>query len=114
MEQALGHPGINRYDDYFFNNDLEYLKSSDPERTYTTSITKTKAAQYEIEGIEDMMNKFSKHNVYSTKKILESEEFLVSQEETTGYGQVEEFMVCEIKLTGSSISLKKVISWIYT
>nr|GEX79869.1 hypothetical protein [Tanacetum cinerariifolium] len=27
--------------DYFFNNDLEYLKSSNPKRTYTTSITKT-------------------------------------------------------------------------
>ncbi|GKC45095.1 hypothetical protein Tco_1062817 [Tanacetum coccineum] len=40
---------------HFFNNDLEYLKSSDPERTYTTSITKTKAARYEIEGIEDMV-----------------------------------------------------------
>ncbi|GJS47905.1 retrovirus-related pol polyprotein from transposon TNT 1-94 [Tanacetum coccineum] len=41
--------------DYFFNNDLEYLKSSDPERTYTTSITKTKVARYEIEGIEEML-----------------------------------------------------------
>ncbi|GJR93050.1 hypothetical protein Tco_0265224 [Tanacetum coccineum] len=40
--------------EYFFNNDLEYLKTSDPEVTYTTSITKTKAAQYEIKGIEDM------------------------------------------------------------
>ncbi|GKD92274.1 hypothetical protein Tco_1372111 [Tanacetum coccineum] len=41
--------------DYFFNNDLEYLKNSDPVVTYTTSITKTKAARYEIEGIEDMV-----------------------------------------------------------
>nr|GEW00297.1 hypothetical protein [Tanacetum cinerariifolium] len=40
--------------DYFFNNDLEYLKSFDPERTYTTSIIKTKVAWYEIVGIEDM------------------------------------------------------------
>ncbi|GKA72026.1 hypothetical protein Tco_0778242 [Tanacetum coccineum] len=37
---------------YFFNNDLEYLKTSDPEVTYTTSITKTKAARYEIKGME--------------------------------------------------------------
>ncbi|GKB83974.1 hypothetical protein Tco_0950869 [Tanacetum coccineum] len=51
-----GHPGhLTVAADYFFNNDLEYLKSSDPERTYTTSITKTKAARYEIEGIEDMV-----------------------------------------------------------
>ncbi|GJY31349.1 hypothetical protein Tco_0414844 [Tanacetum coccineum] len=41
--------------DYFFNNDLEYLKSSDLEKTYTTSITKTKATRYEIVGIEDMV-----------------------------------------------------------
>ncbi|GJS90377.1 hypothetical protein Tco_0773013 [Tanacetum coccineum] len=41
--------------DYFFNNDLEYLKTSDPEVTYTTSITKIKVARYEIKGIEDMV-----------------------------------------------------------
>ncbi|GKB64757.1 hypothetical protein Tco_0920943 [Tanacetum coccineum] len=41
--------------DYFFNNDLKYLKTSDPEVTYTTSIMKTKAARYEIKGIEDMV-----------------------------------------------------------
>ncbi|GJU22012.1 hypothetical protein Tco_1155354 [Tanacetum coccineum] len=42
-------------DEYFFNNDLEFLKSSDPMKTYTTSITKTKAARYEIFRIEDMV-----------------------------------------------------------
>ncbi|GKG59207.1 hypothetical protein Tco_0602916, partial [Tanacetum coccineum] len=41
--------------DYFFNNDLEYLKTSDPKKTYTTSIMKTKAARYDIVGIEDMV-----------------------------------------------------------
>nr|GEU92449.1 reverse transcriptase domain-containing protein [Tanacetum cinerariifolium] len=41
--------------EYFFNNDLEFLKSSDPEKKYTTFITKTKAARYEIVGIEDMV-----------------------------------------------------------
>nr|GEZ77607.1 hypothetical protein [Tanacetum cinerariifolium] len=39
---------------YFFNNDLECLKSFDLERTYTTPITKKKAARYEIKGIKDM------------------------------------------------------------
>ncbi|GJU70956.1 hypothetical protein Tco_1262361, partial [Tanacetum coccineum] len=84
----------------YFNNEREYLKSSDPERTYTTSITKTKAARHEIEGIEDMgegcklwhrsqLNKFSKHNVYSTKKILKS----VSVKKLYGYGHLEEIMV---------------------
>ncbi|GJW64547.1 hypothetical protein Tco_0116431 [Tanacetum coccineum] len=41
--------------DYFYNNDLEYLNTSDPEVTYTTSIMKTKDARYEIKGIEDMI-----------------------------------------------------------
>ncbi|GJZ52105.1 hypothetical protein Tco_0606620 [Tanacetum coccineum] len=51
-----GHPGhLIVAADYFFNNDLKYLKSSNSERTYTTSITKTKVAWYEIEGIGDMI-----------------------------------------------------------
>ncbi|GJS53766.1 hypothetical protein Tco_0627128 [Tanacetum coccineum] len=41
--------------DYFFNNVLEYLKTSDPDVTYTTSITMTKAARYKIKGIKDMV-----------------------------------------------------------
>nr|GFB79369.1 hypothetical protein [Tanacetum cinerariifolium] len=42
--------------DYFFNNDLEYLKGESSSRKYTTSMTKTKAAKYDnIEGIEDMV-----------------------------------------------------------
>ncbi|GJW15949.1 hypothetical protein Tco_0020082 [Tanacetum coccineum] len=40
---------------YFFNNDLEYLKGGSTDRKYTTSITKTKAAKYELKGIEDMV-----------------------------------------------------------
>nr|GEX59124.1 hypothetical protein [Tanacetum cinerariifolium] len=41
--------------EYFFNNDLKFQKSSYPKKSYTTSITKTKAAWYEIVGIEDMV-----------------------------------------------------------
>ncbi|GJX72670.1 retrovirus-related pol polyprotein from transposon TNT 1-94 [Tanacetum coccineum] len=77
--------------DYFFNNDLEYLKYSDPERMYTTSITKTKAARYEIKRIEDLVNKFSKHNVYSTKKILGVKS--VSVKKLHGYGQLENIVL---------------------
>ncbi|GJS67152.1 hypothetical protein Tco_0681716 [Tanacetum coccineum] len=41
---------------YFFNNDLEYLKGRSLSSKYTTSTTKTKAAKYDtIEGIEDMV-----------------------------------------------------------
>ncbi|GJS09191.1 hypothetical protein Tco_0365987 [Tanacetum coccineum] len=41
---------------YFFNNDLEYLKGGSSSRKYTTSTTKTKAAKYDnIKGIKDMV-----------------------------------------------------------
>ncbi|GJZ19269.1 hypothetical protein Tco_0555859 [Tanacetum coccineum] len=53
LQGPLGHLTVAA--NYFFNNDLEYLKTSDPVVTYTTSIMKTKAARYEIKGIEDMV-----------------------------------------------------------
>ncbi|GJS29157.1 hypothetical protein Tco_0489777 [Tanacetum coccineum] len=60
-----GHPShLTVAADYFFNNDLEYLKSSDPKKMYTTSITNTKAAQYEIMGIKDMSVSVKKLHVY--------------------------------------------------
>ncbi|GJR16535.1 hypothetical protein Tco_0799187 [Tanacetum coccineum] len=121
-----GRPGhLTVAADYFFNNDLEYLKSSNLEKTYTTSITKIKSARYEINGIEDMVptlsstikhayekdvekeikhwgerrklwyrsqvNKFSKHNVYSTQKIIDVES--VSVKKLHGYGHLEEIVV---------------------
>nr|GEV84908.1 hypothetical protein [Tanacetum cinerariifolium] len=68
-----GHPGHLTVDvDYFFKHDLEYLKSFNPERMYTTLITKTKATRYEIEGIEDMS---------------------VSVKKLHGFGHLEEIMV---------------------
>ncbi|GKB83240.1 hypothetical protein Tco_0950135 [Tanacetum coccineum] len=42
---------------FFFNNDLEYLRAGNTERQYTTSITKTKAARYKLKVIEDMVPK---------------------------------------------------------
>ncbi|GKB14113.1 hypothetical protein Tco_0848036 [Tanacetum coccineum] len=44
--------------DFFINNDLEYLEEGDLSRRYSTSITKTKAATYEIKWIEDLLYKF--------------------------------------------------------
>ncbi|GJV46505.1 hypothetical protein Tco_1431041 [Tanacetum coccineum] len=41
--------------DYFFNNDLKYLQGGISTMTYTTSLTKTKATQYDLAGIEDMV-----------------------------------------------------------
>ncbi|GJS31004.1 hypothetical protein Tco_0491624 [Tanacetum coccineum] len=87
-----GPPGHHTIvDDYFFNNDLEYLKTFDPEVTYTSSITKIKAARYEIKGIDDMVNKFSKHNVYSNKAIIGLKS--VSVKKLHGYGHLEEIVV---------------------
>ncbi|GJY48059.1 hypothetical protein Tco_0438015 [Tanacetum coccineum] len=50
--------------DYFFNNNLKYLQGGIPTMTYTTSITKTKAAQYDLPGIEDMVP-----NIWSPVKV---------------------------------------------
>ncbi|GKF86059.1 hypothetical protein Tco_0253886 [Tanacetum coccineum] len=51
-ELLKGCPGrLTVAAEYFFNNDLEFLKSLDPEKKYTSSIMKTKAARYEIMGI---------------------------------------------------------------
>nr|GEV57820.1 hypothetical protein [Tanacetum cinerariifolium] len=41
--------------DYFFNNDLKYLQGGISIMTYTTSLTKTKAAQYDLPGIKDIV-----------------------------------------------------------
>ncbi|GKC82341.1 hypothetical protein Tco_1138058 [Tanacetum coccineum] len=41
--------------DYFINNDLEYLRGGSSSKKYMTSTTKTKAAKYDIPGIEDMV-----------------------------------------------------------
>ncbi|GJR86469.1 hypothetical protein Tco_0210480 [Tanacetum coccineum] len=41
--------------DYFFNNDLKYLQEGISTMTYMTSLTKTKAAQYDLPSIEDMV-----------------------------------------------------------
>ncbi|GJU94813.1 hypothetical protein Tco_1319569 [Tanacetum coccineum] len=41
--------------EFFINNDLKYLQGGISIMTYTTSTTKTKAAQYDLSGIEDMV-----------------------------------------------------------
>ncbi|GKB49824.1 hypothetical protein Tco_0900577 [Tanacetum coccineum] len=50
--------------EYFFNNNLEYLKILDPEKKYTTSITKIKDVKYELVGIEYMIP-----NLWSVTKV---------------------------------------------
>nr|GFA46341.1 hypothetical protein [Tanacetum cinerariifolium] len=54
--------------DHFFNNDLEYLRGGASSRKYTTSVTKTKAADYgHIKWIKDLE---SAHDVYSKRRII--------------------------------------------
>ncbi|GJS29917.1 hypothetical protein Tco_0490537 [Tanacetum coccineum] len=41
--------------EYFINNDLKYLQGGVLTMTYMTSTTKSKAAKYDLPGIEDMV-----------------------------------------------------------
>ncbi|GKD76458.1 hypothetical protein Tco_1339079 [Tanacetum coccineum] len=50
--------------EYFINNDLKYLQGGVSTMTYTTSTTKSKAAQYDLPGIEDMVP-----NIWSLVKV---------------------------------------------
>ncbi|GKB70791.1 hypothetical protein Tco_0932203 [Tanacetum coccineum] len=50
--------------EYFIKNDLKYLQRGVSTMTYTTSTTKTKAAQYDLPGIEDMVL-----NIWSPVKV---------------------------------------------
>ncbi|GKD30720.1 hypothetical protein Tco_1241498 [Tanacetum coccineum] len=50
--------------EYFINNDLKYLQGGVSTMTYTTSTTKSKAAQYDLPGIEDMVP-----NIWSPVKV---------------------------------------------
>nr|GEV35955.1 hypothetical protein [Tanacetum cinerariifolium] len=63
--------------EHFINNDLEYLRRGASSRKYTTSVTKTKAADYgHIKGIEDLqfygfaVNRESAYDVYSKQRII--------------------------------------------
>ncbi|GJY97281.1 hypothetical protein Tco_0514191, partial [Tanacetum coccineum] len=44
--------------DFFFNNDLKYLQGEISTMTYTTSITKTKAAQYDLQALNTWFQTF--------------------------------------------------------
>ncbi|GJQ92675.1 hypothetical protein Tco_0003814 [Tanacetum coccineum] len=82
LQGSLGHLTI--LVNFFFNNDLEYLKTGNSEKKYTVSITKTKAARSQI-------NRLSKHEVYSIMKILSM--IRVKVDKQIGYGYLEEIVV---------------------
>ncbi|GKA93624.1 hypothetical protein Tco_0815610 [Tanacetum coccineum] len=79
MQGHLGHLTVAA--DYFFNNELEYLKSSDLENY----------GEGHKLWHKSHLNKFSKHNVYSTKKILGVKS--VSVKKLHRYGHLEEIVV---------------------
>ncbi|GJQ94482.1 hypothetical protein Tco_0005621 [Tanacetum coccineum] len=67
--------------DYFLNKDLEYLQGGELSRRYSTSVTKTKAATYDLKWIEDLglkqqrfygyaSNLTSSKDVYSRRRII--------------------------------------------
>nr|GEV26341.1 hypothetical protein [Tanacetum cinerariifolium] len=63
--------------DYFFNNDLAYFQGGSTYRTYTASLTKTKAAKYDLPGIEDMVpNLWSRIKVTYDKHALLGEDIV--------------------------------------
>ncbi|GJW61007.1 hypothetical protein Tco_0110342 [Tanacetum coccineum] len=72
---------------FFFNNDLEYLRGGSNDKKYTASTTKSKAARYELKGIKDMVP-----NLWSpVKRILSI--ISVKVNEWYGYGYLEEIVV---------------------
>nr|GEV46461.1 hypothetical protein [Tanacetum cinerariifolium] len=84
--------------EFFINNDLKYLQGGILTMTYTKSTTKTKATQYDLPGIEDMVpNIWSLvkvaygGDVYSTKHILAVTHVSVMMKH--GYGYLEEIVV---------------------
>ncbi|GJY16563.1 hypothetical protein Tco_0386985 [Tanacetum coccineum] len=82
---------------FFINNDLKYLQGGISTMTYTTSTTKTKAAQYDLPGIEDMSfyafarGMQSRGDVYSTKRILAVTHISVMRKH--GYVYLEEIIM---------------------
>nr|GEX24479.1 hypothetical protein [Tanacetum cinerariifolium] len=80
FSQQKKHPTLDRRRvipfDHFINNNLEYLRGGASSRKYTTSVTKTKAANYgHIKWIKDLfygfaVNREYARDVYSKRKIF--------------------------------------------
>ncbi|GKA39614.1 hypothetical protein Tco_0732165 [Tanacetum coccineum] len=83
--------------DYFINKDLEYLKGRDLSRRYSTSVTKTKAATYDLKWIEDLVPNLYARNltlskdVYSIRRIIAVTRLKIMKK--YDYGHLEEIEV---------------------
>ncbi|GJZ73701.1 hypothetical protein Tco_0637847, partial [Tanacetum coccineum] len=81
-QRPLGHLTI--LVDFFFNNDLKYLKTGNQERKYTVSLTKTKAARSRLAAK-------SPHEVSSRMQILSVIRLTIDNQ--FGYGYLKEIVV---------------------
>ncbi|GJW41281.1 hypothetical protein Tco_0067126 [Tanacetum coccineum] len=77
---------------YFINNDLEYLKGGSLSRKYSTSVTKTKAATYEVQWIEDMVP-----NIWSPVKVVYIKNMPTGVHHT-GVPNIKNFIVTSLKI----------------
>nr|GEY65937.1 hypothetical protein [Tanacetum cinerariifolium] len=99
--------------DHFINNDLEYLRGGASSRKYTTSITKTKAADYwHIKWIEDLVPRtmwiqepvgYDKHALWGIshwgRKCQQFYDFAVNRESTRNvYSKRRIIAVTELKI----------------
>ncbi|GJW47626.1 hypothetical protein Tco_0079272 [Tanacetum coccineum] len=78
--------------DYFFNNDLAHLHGESTSKTYTTSLTKAKAAKYDLPRVEDIVP-----NLWNPIKVAyDKQALLVTNVKVNiwyGYGHLEEIEV---------------------
>ncbi|GJW37081.1 hypothetical protein Tco_0060001 [Tanacetum coccineum] len=79
--------------DFFFNNDLEYLKTGNAKRKCAASVTKTKATRYDLIGIEDMIPKLwsTVKEAYDKNVILSV--IRLSIDKQFGYGYLKEIVI---------------------
>ncbi|GJU36243.1 hypothetical protein Tco_1184597 [Tanacetum coccineum] len=96
IQNVRGHQVIPF--DHFINNDLEYLKGGSLSKKYTTSLTKTKVADYgHVKWIEDkgfygyVTNMETSKNVYSIHRIIVVTSLKIM--EFFGYKHLEEITV---------------------
>ncbi|GKB30950.1 hypothetical protein Tco_0870351, partial [Tanacetum coccineum] len=61
--------------DFFINNDLEYLKGIDLSRWYSTSVMKTKADTYEIKWIEDLVRNLKRIIAVTRLRIMKKYDY---------------------------------------
>ncbi|GJS14074.1 hypothetical protein Tco_0408546 [Tanacetum coccineum] len=92
---------------FFFNNDLEYLTNGNKERKYAASVTKIKAARYDLKFIEDMIPRSrnaakSRHDVFSHLQILGVIRLAINNQ--FGYGYLKEIVVGRADLNEYSFS----------